>query len=158
MWSPAGDVRGREPLGSRVLTHALNLADAQSRLAFSGLTFIGMSRTLRGREKPAAQRRCPTAEGCRSVTCAAVMLPARMSRVPIKNIYENPQGPNGLGQTVGMWLVDKNTLYRERMTKGVINERVMYRVSPDGKTPVWTNFNAARDSGHVVWDRMDLLR
>ena len=29
-----------------------------------------------------------------------------------KNVYPNPQGPNGLGQTVGMWLVDRNTLYR----------------------------------------------
>jgi hypothetical protein len=73
-----------------------------------------------------------------------------------KNIYENPQGPNGLGQTVGMWLVDRNTLFRERMTKGVIDERVMYRVSPDGKTLVWTTFNAAGESGHVVWDRIDL--
>ena len=75
-----------------------------------------------------------------------------------KNIYKDPQGPNGLGQTVGMWLVDRNTLYRERMTKGVIDERVMYRVSPDGRTLVWTNFNAAGESGHVVWDRIDLPR
>ena len=73
-----------------------------------------------------------------------------------KNIYENPQGPNGLGQTVGMWLIDRNTLYRERMTKGVIDERVLYRVSPDGKTLVWTNFNSAGDSGHTVWDRIEL--
>ena len=73
-----------------------------------------------------------------------------------KNIYENPQGPNGLGQTVGMWLVDRNTLFRERATKGVIDERVLYRVSPDGKTLVWTTFNSAGDSGHVVWDRMEL--
>jgi hypothetical protein len=75
-----------------------------------------------------------------------------------KNIYENPQGPNGLGQTVGMWLVDRNTIFRERMTKGVIDERVLYRVSPDGKTLTWTNFNADRDSGHVVWDRIELPR
>ena len=34
-----------------------------------------------------------------------------------KNIYPNPQGPNGLGQTVAMWLVDRNTIYRERATK-----------------------------------------
>jgi len=40
-----------------------------------------------------------------------------------KSIYKDPQGPNGLGQTVAMWLVDKNTLYRERSTKGVIDER-----------------------------------
>ena len=73
-----------------------------------------------------------------------------------KNIYKDPQGPNGLGQTVGMWLVDRNTLYRERMTKGVIDERVMYRVSPDGRTLVWTNFNADGNSGHTVWDRINL--
>jgi hypothetical protein len=73
-----------------------------------------------------------------------------------KNIYKDPQCPNGLGQTVGMWLVDRNTLYRERMTKGVVDERVMYRVSPDGQTLVWTNFNADGASGHVVWDRIKL--
>ena len=73
-----------------------------------------------------------------------------------KNIYKDPQGPNGLGQTVGMWLVDRNTLYRERMTKGVVDERVMYRVSPDGRTLVWTNFNADGNSGHTVWDRITL--
>ena len=75
-----------------------------------------------------------------------------------KNIYKDPQGPNGLGQTVGMWLVDRNTLFRERMTKGVIDERVMYRVSPDGKTLVWTGFNSDGSSGHNVWDRIDLKR
>jgi hypothetical protein len=73
-----------------------------------------------------------------------------------KNIYKDPQGPNGLGQTVAMWLVDRNTLYRERATKGVVDERVMYRTSPDGNTLVWTNFNADRASGHVVWDRIDI--
>jgi hypothetical protein len=75
-----------------------------------------------------------------------------------KNIYENPQGPNGLGQRVGMWLIDRNTILRERATKGVIDERVLYRVSPDGKTLVWTTFNSAGDSGHVVWDRIELSR
>jgi hypothetical protein len=75
-----------------------------------------------------------------------------------KNIYENPQGPNGLGQTIGMWLIDRNTVLRERMTKGVIDERVLYRVSPDGRTLVWSNFNAAGNTGHVVWDRIVLPR
>ncbi len=75
-----------------------------------------------------------------------------------KNIYPNPQGPNGLGQTVAMWLVDRNTIYRERATKGVVDERVMYRISPDGKTLVWTNLNADGNSGHQVWDRIDLPR
>lgn len=75
-----------------------------------------------------------------------------------KNIYENPQGPNGLGQTVGMWLADRNTIFRERMTKGVIDERVLYRVSPDGKTLTWTPFNADGDSGQMVWERVTLPR
>jgi hypothetical protein len=73
-----------------------------------------------------------------------------------RNIYKDPQGPNGLGQTVAMWLVDRNTLFRERMTRGVIDERVMYRVSPDGQTLAWTNFNADGESGHVVWDRINV--
>jgi hypothetical protein len=73
-----------------------------------------------------------------------------------KNIYPNPQGPNGLGQTVAMWLVDHNTLYRERATKGVVDERVMYRVSPDGKTLTWTSFSAEGNSGHNVWDRIPM--
>jgi hypothetical protein len=73
-----------------------------------------------------------------------------------KNIYPNPQGPNGLGQTVAMWLVDRNTLYRERATKGAVDERVMYRVAPDGNTLVWTNFNAEGNSGHQVWNRIPI--
>lgn len=73
-----------------------------------------------------------------------------------KNIYPNPQGPNGLGQTVAMWLVDRNTIYRERATKGVVDERVMYRVAPDGNTLVWTNFNADGNSGHQVWSRIPI--
>ena len=75
-----------------------------------------------------------------------------------KNVYENPQGPNGLGQTLGMWLVDRNTISRERMTKGVIDERVLYRVSPDGKTLVWTIFSSTGDSGHYVWDKIEQAR
>ena len=71
-----------------------------------------------------------------------------------RNIYTDPQGPNGRGQTVGMWLVDRNTIFRERATKGVIDERVLYRVSPDGQTLTWTGFNADRDSSHSVWDRV----
>ena len=73
-----------------------------------------------------------------------------------KNIYPNPQGPNGLGQTVAVWLVDRNTLYRERATKGVVDERVLYRVAPDGATLVWTNFNAEGNSGHQVWNRIPI--
>jgi len=74
-----------------------------------------------------------------------------------QNIYKDPQGPNGLGQTVAMWLVDKNTLLRERATQGVVDERVAYRVSPDGNTLIWTNYyGEARDGGHQVWDRIPL--
>ena len=73
-----------------------------------------------------------------------------------KNIYPDPQGPNGQGQTVAMWLADANTLYRERATKGVVDEWVLYRVSPDGRTLVWTPFSGEdRNSGHMVWDRVD---
>jgi hypothetical protein len=40
-----------------------------------------------------------------------------------------------------MWIVDRNTLYRERATKGVGDEKVLYRVSPDGRMLVWTRFD-----------------
>jgi hypothetical protein len=74
-----------------------------------------------------------------------------------KNIYPNPQGPNGLGQTVAMWLVDRNTLFRERATKGQVDEWVLYRVSPDGNTLTWTSFNGGPgNSGHNVWDRIPM--
>lgn len=74
-----------------------------------------------------------------------------------QNIYKDPQGPNGQGQTVAMWLADRNTLYRERATKGVVDEKVLYRVSPDGKTLVWTSFgNVKGNSGQNVWDRVDM--
>jgi hypothetical protein len=74
-----------------------------------------------------------------------------------QNIYKDPQGPNGQGQTVAMWLVDRNTLYRERATKGVVDEKVLYRVSPDGKTLVWTSFgNVKGNSGQNVWDRVEM--
>jgi hypothetical protein len=74
-----------------------------------------------------------------------------------QSIYKDPQGPNGMGQTVAMWLVDRNTLYRERATKDVVDEKVLYRVSPDGKTLVWTSFgNVERNSGQNVWDRAEM--
>jgi hypothetical protein len=74
-----------------------------------------------------------------------------------KNIYPNPQGPNGLGQTVAMWLVDRNTMSRERATKGVVDERVLYRVSPDGKTLTWTRFDQIdSDPSHQVWDKIPM--
>ena len=73
-----------------------------------------------------------------------------------RNIYTDPQGPNGQGQTVAVWLADRNTLYRERATKGVVDEWVLYRVSPDGRTLVWTSFNGDRDNGQNVWDRVEV--
>jgi hypothetical protein len=73
-----------------------------------------------------------------------------------KNIAKDPQGPNGEGQTAGMWLIDRGTIFRERMTKGVIDERVLYRVSPDGKTLVWSTFDSDGDTSHIVWDRITL--
>ena len=77
-------------------------------------------------------------------------------KVDGKNVYPDPQGPNGQGQTAALWLADANTLYRERATKGVVDEWVLYRVSPDGRTLVWTPFNGEdRNSGQMVWDRVD---
>jgi hypothetical protein len=74
-----------------------------------------------------------------------------------QSIYKDPQGPNGLGQTVAMWIVDRNTLARLRSTKGVVDERVLYRVSPDGKTLVWDNFTSVENNpGRFVWDRIEL--
>ena len=43
----------RPPLGSPVLAHALNLADALSRLTFSPLTLLGMSRRFTDARWPA---------------------------------------------------------------------------------------------------------
>ncbi len=73
-----------------------------------------------------------------------------------KGIYENPQGPNGKGETAGLWLIDRNTIFRERWVKGAVDERTLYRVSPDGKTLVWTNFPAEGDSSQFVWDKITL--
>ena len=73
-----------------------------------------------------------------------------------KGIYKDPQGPNGLGQTAGLWLIDRNTVFRERWVKGEVDERTLYRVSPDGRTLTWTNFPAEGNSSHVVWDRITL--
>ena len=73
-----------------------------------------------------------------------------------KGIYPNPQGPNGKGETAGLWLVDRNTVFRERWVGGAVDERTLYRVSPDGNMLVWTNFPATGDSTHFVWDRIQL--
>lgn len=75
-----------------------------------------------------------------------------------QNIYENPQGPNDRGQTAAMWLADRNTIYRERATKGEVDEWVLYRVLPGGNSMVWTPFNGnlERDNGQMYWDRITL--
>ena len=74
-----------------------------------------------------------------------------------QNVYTDPQGPNGRGQTIGMWLIDSHTILRERATKGEIDERVLYRVSPDGQTLYWTRFDRIeQDSSHFAWDRIEL--
>jgi hypothetical protein len=76
-----------------------------------------------------------------------------------KQDYKDPEGPNGEGQTVAMWLADQYTIFRQRQTKGVDDERVLYRVSPDGKTLTWTVWSANKpnptgESNVMVWDRV----
>jgi hypothetical protein len=76
-----------------------------------------------------------------------------------QQIYKDPQGPNGQMQTVSMWLADRNTVFRQRMTAGVEDERVIMQVSPDGKTLTWMNWSAnmpnpERGSMIVVFDRV----
>jgi hypothetical protein len=58
-----------------------------------------------------------------------------------------------------MWIIDRNTLYRERMTKGVIDERVLYRgvrISGWEDTSL-DNFQFCwRQRSYIVWDRIEL--
>ena len=72
------------------------------------------------------------------------------AKVDYKNVFTDD------AREFWFWLVDRNTIYRERATKGVVDERVMYRVAPDGNTLVWTNFNAEGNSGHQVWNRIPM--
>ena len=76
-----------------------------------------------------------------------------------KQLYKDPEGPNKEAQTVAMYLVDKNTIFRQRQTKGQDDERVLYVVSEDGKTLTWkawsaNNPNAAGMTNLMVWDRI----
>lgn len=76
-----------------------------------------------------------------------------------KQIYKDPQGPNGQSQTVSMWLADRYTVFRQRMTAGVEDERVLMQVSPDGKTLTWMNWSANAPNPEVgsmivVFDRV----
>jgi hypothetical protein len=74
--------------------------------------------------------------------------------------YKDPEGPNNEGQTVAMWLVDRNTIYRQRQTKGEDDERVIYQVSPDGKQLTWFVWSANKPdpkgmTNLIVWDRVN---
>ena len=75
--------------------------------------------------------------------------------------YKDPEGPNGEEQTVSMWLAERNIIYRQRQTKGVDDERVLYIVSPDGKTLTWYAWSATKpnptgeNSNVMVWDRVN---
>ena len=76
-----------------------------------------------------------------------------------KQLYTDPEGPNKEEQTVAMYLVDKNTIYRQRQTKGMDDERVLYVVSDDGKTLTWKAWSAnspnpAGMANVMVWDRV----
>jgi hypothetical protein len=76
-----------------------------------------------------------------------------------KQLYKDPEGPNGEGQTVAMWLVTRNVIFRQRQTKGVDDERVLYVVSPDGNTLTWyvwsaNNPNPQGATNEIVWDRV----
>lgn len=77
-----------------------------------------------------------------------------------KQDYKDPEGPNGEGQTVAMWLVNRNTVFRQRQTKGQDDERVLYVVSPDGKTLTWYVWSANKpnptgETNFMVWDRVN---
>jgi hypothetical protein len=74
--------------------------------------------------------------------------------------YKDPEGPNGEEQTVSMWLVNRNTIFRQRQTKGVDDETVLYIVSPDGKTLTWLPWSANKpdpkgQTRKMVWDRVN---
>ena len=76
-----------------------------------------------------------------------------------KQIYKDPQGPNGQNQTVSMWLADRYTVFRQRTTAGVEDERVLMQVSPDGKTLTWMNWSANMPNPEagsmiIVFDRV----
>jgi hypothetical protein len=81
-----------------------------------------------------------------------------------KQIYKDPEGPNGEEQTLSTWLVTRNMIYRQRQTKGMDDERVLYIVSDDGKTLMWYVWNAnpnpkappnPNPGPSMVWDRVN---
>jgi hypothetical protein len=81
-----------------------------------------------------------------------------------KQEYKDPEGPNGEEQTISTWLVNRNMIYRQRQTKGMDDERVLYIVSDDGKTLMWYVWNATPNpkappnpnpGPSMVWDRVN---
>ena len=76
-----------------------------------------------------------------------------------KQLYKDPEGPNEEAQTVAMWLVTRNIIFRQRQTKGGDDERGLYVVSPDGNTLTWYIWSANTPNSkgitnEVVWDRI----
>lgn len=51
----------------------------------------------------------------------------------------DPHGP-GLGETVSWWPINRSTMFREVIRNGVPSERVIYAVSPDGKSFTTTSW------------------
>ena len=47
-----------------------------------------------------------------------------------------------------MWLIDRDTIYREPMTKGDQRANALFAYLG---TEVWTNFDPAGDRGDVMW-------
>jgi hypothetical protein len=81
-----------------------------------------------------------------------------------KQVYKDPEGPNGEEQTISTWLVNRNTIFRQRQTKDADDERVLYIVSDDGKTLMWWVWNAMPNpkaapnpnpGPSMVWDRVN---
>jgi hypothetical protein len=71
--------------------------------------------------------------------------------------YPNPEGPNGLGETIKLWRINRNVIYREVYTHGKPTERVVWAVSEDGKTMVNTRWVPDNPTGvaSMVFDRVD---
>jgi hypothetical protein len=81
-----------------------------------------------------------------------------------KQVYKDPEGPNGEEQTISTWLVNRNTIFRQRQTKDADDERVLYIVYDDGKTLMWWVWNAMPNpkaapnpnpGPSMVWDRVN---
>ena len=74
-----------------------------------------------------------------------------------KNIYENPQGPNGLGANGGH--VARRSQYHVPRTRHQRSDRragALSRQPGREDARLRTTFNSGGDSGHVVWDRLPM--